>query len=66
MREQRTKVQPKKNKKLQDNTHRLSPPPTPSYKSTNPYLSHTATIYNNNTMDIEFVVEMRQLINVKV
>ena len=42
MGEQTTKAQvkEKKKQKLQDNTHPLSPPPTPYYKSTGPHLSH--------------------------
>ena len=35
-------------------------PPTPWYESTTHCLSHAAIIYNNNTMDKEFVVQMRQ------
>ena len=36
------------------------PLPIPSYKLTNPHLSHNPIIYNNNTMDIEFMVQIRQ------
>ena len=60
MREQRTKVQVKlKNKTKQDNTQPL-PSPTPCYKSTTCSPIHPPTICNNNMMDIEFLVQMRQ------
>ena len=36
------------------------PPPTPWYKSTTSHLSHPPIIHNNNTMDREFLVQMRQ------
>ena len=64
MRDQKTKAQIKKNK-LWDNTHSLSPhphpdmnQPTPTYPI--PHLSHPPIIQNNNTMDTEFQVQMRQ------
>ena len=69
MTEQRTKAQvtKKKTKKLQDNTHPLSPLPHSviCYKSTpppspSPHLSHPPIICNNNIMDIQFLVQMRQ------
>ena len=48
-------------KKLWDNTHPLSPPTTHTLIWINhPHLSHPPIIYNNNTMDTEFLVEMRQ------
>ena len=34
--------------------------PTPWYESTTPHLSHAPIIQNNNTMDTEFQVQMRQ------
>ena len=34
--------------------------PTPWYKSTTPHLFHCPIIHNNNTMDTEFLVQMRQ------
>ena len=52
--EKKEKERKKQKQKLQDNTQPLSPPPTPSYKST------ILPPCNNNTMDIEFVVQMRQ------
>ena len=36
------------------------PPPTPKYKSTTSHVSHTHIISNNNTIDIAFLVQMRQ------
>ena len=35
-------------------------PPTPWYDSTTPHLSHPSIIHNNNIMDTEFLVQMRQ------
>ena len=58
MKEQRTNTQVKKKKK-----NLQYPPPapsTPSYKSTNPHISHPPTIGNSNTMEIEFLVQIRQ------
>ena len=57
---QTNKQNKKKKQKLQDNTHQLSPSPTPCYKSTTTHLTHPPIICNNNTMDIEFLVQMRQ------
>ena len=55
MREQTTKAQVKEKKqKLQDNTHPLSPLPHPIINQPPP------TISNKNTMDTEFLVQMRQ------
>ena len=65
MKEQRTKARVIKKKQLPDNTCPLSPlihpvineplsPPPPSH------LSHPPTICNNNTMDIQLLVQMRQ------
>ena len=36
------------------------PPPTPCNESITPYLSHPPIIHNNNTIDTEFMVEMRE------
>ena len=36
------------------------PPPTPWYKSTTSHLFNPPIIHNNNTMDTEFLVQMRQ------
>ena len=36
------------------------PPPILWYRSTIPHLSIPTIIYNNNTMDLEFLVKMRQ------
>ena len=59
MRDQKTKAQ--KKKKNWDNTHPLSSPPKPWYESTTPlHLSHPPIIDTNNTMDTEFLVQMRQ------
>ena len=62
MREQRTKVQVKKH--IENKTYKIiptpCPPPTSCYKSTTPHLSHPPTVCNNNRMDIEFLVQMRQ------
>ena len=62
MRGQKTKAQIKTNtkSKLRDNTHPLSPPPKPWYEATTPHLSHPPIIHNNNIMDTEFQVQMRQ------
>ena len=59
MREQNTKVQEKnKNHKMMP-TH-CPPPPTPKYKTTTPNLSIPPSICNNNTMDMAFLLKMRQ------
>ena len=55
MREQKTKAQVKK----YINNYQIVPP-TPSYKSTPPDLSHPPIICNNNTMGIEFLAQLRQ------
>ena len=66
MREQGTNAQvkkqnKKKNKKnLQDNTHRLSPFSHPVINQPPPPISPPPTICNNNTMEIEFLVQMGQ------
>ena len=62
MKEQRRKAQVKnktknKNYKIIPNP---CPPPAPWYKSATHHPSHPPTICNNNTMDIEFLVQMRQ------
>ena len=57
--EKKTK-QTKNKKTLQDYTHPSLSPLTPCSKSTFPHLSHPPTICNNNTVDIEFLVQMRQ------
>ena len=36
------------------------PPPTPWHESTTPHLCHTPIIYNNNRIDTEFLVKIRQ------
>ena len=36
------------------------PPPTPWYESTTTHLSHPPIIHNNNKMDTEFLVQMKQ------
>ena len=36
------------------------PPPTPWYESTTTHLSHPRIIHNNNKMDTEFLVQMKQ------
>ena len=67
MGEQKTKAQVK-TKKLRDNTNPLSPPPHPDMNQpppippppTAPHLSHPPIIHNHNTMDTEFLVQMRQ------
>ena len=51
MRDQKTKAQIKK--KLWDNTHTM-------LWTNHPHLSHPPIIHNNNTMDTEFLVQMRQ------
>ena len=56
----------KKTNKLWNNTHPLSPhpplvaPPTPWYESTTPHLSLSLIIHNNNTMNTQLLVQMRQ------
>ena len=58
MRHQKTKAQI--NKKLSDKTHPLSPHPHPDVNQPPPTHPIPPIIYNNNTMDTEFLVEMRQ------
>ena len=53
------RAQIKKNK-LWDNTHQLSPHPHPDMYQSPPHLSHAPIIHNNNTMDTESLVQMRQ------
>ena len=48
------------NKKNYDNTHPLSLHPHPDMNLPPPHLSHSHIIHNNNTMDTEFLVQMRQ------
>ena len=50
----------KTKEKLQCKTPTPCPPPTPCYNSTTLDLPHPPTICNYNTMDIEFLVQMRQ------
>ena len=61
MRKQKTETQvkgkPKKNYNVKPTP---CPPPTPCYNSTTLDLPHPPTICNYNTMDIEFLVQMRQ------
>ena len=45
--------------KLTDNTHPLSPHRNPDMNQPPP-LSHPLIIHNNNIMDTEFLVQMRQ------
>ena len=61
MRDHKTKAQIKANtkNKLRDNIHPLSPHPNPDMKQT-PHLSHPPIIHNNNILDTEFQVQMRQ------
>ena len=60
MRDQKTKAQIKKNE-LWDNTYPLSPHPAPWCESTTtPSPIPSPIIHNNNTMDTEVLVEMRQ------
>ena len=51
-------------KKVQDNTHSLSPLPHPVIKQPPPppsfFLSHPLTIFNKNTIDTEFLVQIRE------
>ena len=61
MRDQKTKAQIKiKKNKLWDNTHPLSPHPHPDTNQPPPTYAIPPIIYNNNTMDTEFLVQMRQ------
>ena len=64
MRDQKTKAQIKTNTKTKlrdNNTHPLSPHPNPDMKQPSPpHLSHPPIIHNNNKMDTEFLVQMRQ------
>ena len=57
MREQKAKPQIKKN--LLNNTVPLSHHPNPDLNQPPPNLCHPPILYNNNTMDTEFVAEMR-------
>ena len=59
----RKKAQAKKPKKLWDNTHPLAPNPHPDINQTPfhpPTYSMPPIIHNNNTMDTEFLVQMRE------
>ena len=57
---ERPKAQIKiKKYKLRANTHPLTLPTT-WYESTSPHLSQPTIIHNNNTMDTEFLVQIRQ------
>ena len=47
-------------KKLWDNTHPLSPHPHQDMNQPPSHLSHPPIIHTNNTMDTEFLVQMRQ------
>ena len=58
MREQKTKTRVKKNNYKIIPTR--IPPPTPRHKLTTPHLSHPPIIYNSNTVDIEFQIQMKQ------
>ena len=49
-----------KNKKNSEIITTPCPPSTPWYESTTLNLSHAPIIHNNNTMDTEFLVQMRQ------
>ena len=61
MRDQKTKAQIKTNTKnqLRDNTHPLSHHPNPDMKQPPPPIP-SPIIHNNNIMDTEFLVQMRQ------
>ena len=65
-RDQKTKAQIKiKKKKLRDNTIILTPCPHPHPNMNQPcppppHLSHRPIIHNNNILDTEFLVQMRQ------
>ena len=48
------------NKKNYEIIYTPVPPPTPCYESTTHYLSHPPIIHNNHTMDIEFLVHIKQ------
>ena len=58
--EQTTEAQGKKKQQLQDNTHPLSPTTKTLTLINHPHLPHPPIVYNNNTMDIEFPVQIRQ------
>ena len=58
MREQRTKAQVKKWTIISYPS--LVPPPRTWYKSTTPCLFHPSIIYDNNAIDIEFLLQTRQ------
>ena len=57
MRDQKTKAQIKKT--ISDNTHPLSPYPHPDMNQP-PQPIASPIIFNNNTMDTEFLPQMRQ------
>ena len=61
-RHERTKEKSTSKKKLWDNTHPLSATCNSIWIShpPSPCLSHPHTIHNNNTMDTQFLVQMRQ------
>ena len=59
MRGQKAKAQVKKNK-LWDNTHPLSPHPPSDMNQPHPNLCYPPIINNKNTMNSEFLVQMRQ------
>ena len=50
----------KKNKQTMEQYPPLVPPPTPWYESTTPHLSLSPIIHNNNTMNTQLLVQMRQ------
>ena len=58
MRDQKTKAQMKK--KPWDNTHPLSPHPQLGMNQPPSHLSHPPIFHTKNTMNIEFLVQMRQ------
>ena len=62
MRDQKTKAQIKKKKKckLRHNTHCLSPHTHPDMNQPPPTYPIPPIIHNNNTMDTEFLIQMRQ------
>ena len=61
MRDQKTKAQRRKTKKLWDNTHPLSPHPHPDVNQLPPTypIPPPSIIHNNKTMDTELLVQMR-------
>ena len=60
MRTWKKKIQKHKKKTKNYDTHTLSPHPYPLYKSTTPTYPICPIVGNNNTMDIAFLVQMRQ------